>query len=465
MKRLVEFVRSVLPADPAQLLLLGGTVCLVIAPRLRWWPAGMVFASARTATWFGSSLELLRVWFVYPIIFASVAGYYVCFWPGRRPVRRILRVVFGPALAGTGLLLGRVIYPTASVSSVFESTHQWAQSIPWKSMPGLHFALLGLLLIGLFLSRLALGITSLPLSLPGPVVFDGEEGASWRGLQFAVWFLVGPLFLSSMLVFLILMLQSAMAGQPWRHLQSPWFPGLSGIVETGLSLGIILFLIGRSERHVLRKWMRLPAGKYAALAFLFPVASTTVISAGQYAFDRFEWARQQFGTIEAPEFESYFHRPDIWLLLLFFSALFEEMIFRGVLQPKFIKRYGLYRGITLVGFSWSAFHFVSDFAFSRADDQKALEILTFRILMCVTLSFVLGWLALRSGSVFPAAIAHAFYNIFVYSNFGFPFVGKETVRVILWAVLALLLFRYWPPALTEVPETSREMAAKIAAVE
>src|SRR5260370_28532065 len=204
MKRLVEFVRSVLPADPAQLLLLGGTVCLVIAPRLRWWPAGMVFASARTATWFGSSLELLRVWFVYPIIFASVAGYYVCFWPGRRPVRRILRVVFGPALAGTGLLLGRVIYPTASVSCAFESTHQWALSIPWKSMPGLHFALLGLLLIGLFLSRLALGITSLPLSLPGPVVFDGEEGASWRGPPFVGGFFVGPLFLSSMLLFLSL---------------------------------------------------------------------------------------------------------------------------------------------------------------------------------------------------------------------------------------------------------------------
>ena len=211
--------------------------------------------------------------------------------------------------------------------------------------------------------------------------------------------------------------------------------------------------------------MRLPTGKYAVLGFLFPVASATIISVWQFAFDRFEWARHQFGAIEAPRFESYFQPPDIWLLLLFFAALFEEVIFRGVLQPKFIRRYGLYRGITLVGLVWSAFHFVSDFAFSRAGDQQALEILTFRILMCVTLSFVLGWLALRSGSLFPAAIAHGFYNIFVYSNFGFPFVGKETVRIILWAVLALLLFRYWPPALTEVPETSKEMAAKIAAVE
>jgi len=37
--------------------------------------------------------------------------------------------------------------------------------------------------------------------------------------------------------------------------------------------------------------------------------------------------------------------PDPWLSLLFFGALFEEIIFRGLLQPRFIQRYGLYRGI------------------------------------------------------------------------------------------------------------------------
>jgi hypothetical protein len=38
MRRAVTFLRSVLPADPAQLLLLCGSIFLFIARQLRWWP-------------------------------------------------------------------------------------------------------------------------------------------------------------------------------------------------------------------------------------------------------------------------------------------------------------------------------------------------------------------------------------------------------------------------------------------
>jgi hypothetical protein len=44
MKRLAEFLTSVMPEDRAQLLFLAGTVCLVTAPRLSWWPAGFEIA-------------------------------------------------------------------------------------------------------------------------------------------------------------------------------------------------------------------------------------------------------------------------------------------------------------------------------------------------------------------------------------------------------------------------------------
>ena len=71
-----------------------------------------------------------------------------------------------------------------------------------------------------------------------------------------------------------------------------------------------------------------------------------------------------------------------------------------------------------------------------------LEYLGMRVFMCVTLSFVLGWLTLRSGSVIPAAVAHTLYNVLVFSNSGPPFPGKDIVRVSLWAVLAYALFHY-----------------------
>jgi ABC-type uncharacterized transport system YnjBCD ATPase subunit len=78
--------------------------------------------------------------------------------------------------------------------------------------------------------------------------------------------------------------------------------------------------------------------------------------------------------------------------------------------------------------------------------------------MCLALSFVLGWLTLRSGSVVPAAIAHTVYNILVLSAFGISFSGKSTLRAALWGVLAYALFRYW-----NVPEESKTETVTVAA--
>jgi membrane protease YdiL (CAAX protease family) len=142
-------------------------------------------------------------------------------------------------------------------------------------------------------------------------------------------------------------------------------------------------------------------------------------------------------------FGSYFNVPDIWLLLLFFAAVFEEVIFRGLLQTRFIHRYGLFRGIFLVGIVWAAFHFFSDFSFLHST-QEVLAKLGNRISMCLALNFALAWLTLRSQSIVPAAIAHTLYNVLVFSPNGPQFAGKGVLRVALWAVLAYVLFRYWP---------------------
>jgi membrane protease YdiL (CAAX protease family) len=72
--------------------------------------------------------------------------------------------------------------------------------------------------------------------------------------------------------------------------------------------------------------------------------------------------------------------------------------------------------------------------------------------VCVALNFVLAWLTLRSESVVPAAIAHALYNVMAHSPMGPQFAGKDVLRVALWAVLAYVLFHYWPSP----PETKLE---------
>jgi hypothetical protein len=69
--------------------------------------------------------------------------------------------------------------------------------------------------------------------------------------------------------------------------------------------------------------------------------------------------------------------------------------------------------------------------------------------MCLVLNYVLAWLTLRFSSVLPAALAHAFYNVLVFSEFDPPFPGKNALRLGLWAILAWVLFRYWPPQIEQ----------------
>jgi len=451
LKRAAEFLRSVIPADPFQLLFLAGIVCLVVAHGLRWWPVEVRPAPDRITDWFGRLLQIFGALLVYPIIFAATAGYFVCFWPGSHPVRRVLGLVFLPTMAGLGLMFTRFAYLSGPSSSVLESTgsivlqrFHWAQSMLWK-LPGFQFSLAGLLLIAIFTSRLAFGIATLPLALPGRPALESEDLGSWRRLRLLIWFLVSLVSLPLVLLsFLTIGVPLILTSRLPSFFQSDWFTRLSRIMEGIVVLGIALCIMGKEGRETARSSIRLPGLRWPLFALAFPIGIDIFISVGQYVLDRAYWAAHYFGKFEPPQFGSYFDVPDIWFLLLFFDAFFEEVIFRGLLQTRFVRRYGLYRGIFLVGIVWAAFHFFSDFSFSRFTDQEVLVKLCFRMFMCVALNFVLAWLTLRSESVVPAAIAHALYNVLIYSPIGPQFAGKDVLRVALWAVLAYILFRYWP---------------------
>ena len=435
-----------------QLIFLAGVVCLFVAPRLRWWPLGLVVAPERLQGSFAQQMLLLGVFFVLPISFASVAGYFVCIWPGNHPLRRILLLICLPAMVGLGLMLSRLIYLTAPSSSFLEGAgslvaHKisWARTLPWSLLPGFHFCVIGLILIAIYASRLAFGIAALPLSLPGNATSNAPDPVAWKRVQYLIWALVGPLYLiSSSLAWLTLGLPIILSSRVPAYTQSVWFSRFSRPLEGIVVLAVMIWIAGKDDRRVISKTIRLPEPKYAGLSVAIPIGIAVVLSTGQYLFDRARWAAHNFGNMDPPQFGSYFTLPDPWLLLLFFPALFEEMIFRGLLQRRFVQRYGIYRGIFFVGIVWAAFHFSSDFAFARVTDQEAILKLASRIFTCLVLSYVLGWLTLRTGSILPASLAHTFYNVLVFSDFGQPLLGKSTIQLALWAVLAYVLFLRWP---------------------
>jgi membrane protease YdiL (CAAX protease family) len=446
-----KFIRSVIPADPAQLLILAGAVCLTVSPHLRFWPPDFVPTGGRRAELLIEQTAPLRILLGWFVMFSGMAAYFVCFWPGSRPVRRILLSVFAPGIAGSGLILAQIFWFAQPATSVLQSTHPITQSVkpldwtPWVSLPGFFFCFAGLLLIAIYTSRFAFGIARLSLSLPDSPSNEATDSCAWLRLQWVIWVLVGPLILVSVVLgFLTIGLLLIFSSRIPVYTQTVWFNRLSPVAEGAAALGVLLWIMGKENRQVIWSVARFPELLHAALGLSLPIGIAALISAAQYLLARAQWAAHGFGMEVPPSLGSFFNLPDPWLYLLVFSAFFEEIIFRGLLLRRFVHRYGIHRGIILVGIVWAAFHFHSDVSFSRATITGALTILGSRVAMCLVLNYVLAWLTLHFSSVIPSALAHAFYNVLMFSELDQPFPGKTALRLGLWAVLAWVLFRYWP---------------------
>ena len=94
-------------------------------------------------------------------------------------------------------------------------------------------------------------------------------------------------------------------------------------------------------------------------------------------------------------------------------ALGEEIGWRGFLVPELSKVVGFPAVATISGLMWAVYHFpILLFADYNAG-APAWYGLTCFTLMVVADSFILAWLTLRSGSLWPAAILHGSHNLFV----------------------------------------------------
>ena len=97
-------------------------------------------------------------------------------------------------------------------------------------------------------------------------------------------------------------------------------------------------------------------------------------------------------------------------------ALGEEIGWRGFLVPELSKVVG-FTGVGIIsGLMWAVYHFpVLLFADYNAGTPAWYGLTCFTLYMVVADSFILAWLTLRSGSLWPAAILHGSHNLFIQS--------------------------------------------------
>jgi len=465
MKRVAQFLRSVLPADLFQVCFLAGLVCFTIAPHLLWWPGRQ---NDNWSVRLNASPEpigsyALQVAAGYGFLLVSSAGYFFCLWPRKRPAWKVGLLVLLPAVLSTGATLAKFLSIRAGGYSVpyhaRSSNLGFSRVVTevWLAGAGMQLAVFGIFLAGIFWIRLLSGGRSrLPVTLGGDGTIPDMRQPAWEGAKRLMWFATAPLgtVLTALLVLPVLLLLSR-ATKGLSDNEWVWMDWLQKLIAALVALGLALLLAGRDNRKSLWSSCKLPEPTVIIVAAALPVFVTLLAAVAHFLVNRAHWAANDFGKYSPPELLNYLPRPAIWMVGLVFGAFVEEVIFRGVLQQHFVQRYGVWPGIFLVGAVWAAIHFYSDMGLS--DTEIALRLLH-RIVACVVLGIALSWLTLRFGSLIPATLAHWLSNVGIFSAHERAYPGSEWNRTLVWLLVVLVLYRFWPLPQPE-REESRETAA------
>ncbi len=98
-------------------------------------------------------------------------------------------------------------------------------------------------------------------------------------------------------------------------------------------------------------------------------------------------------------------------------ALGEELGWRGFLLPRLVSCLGFTRGCLVSGLIWAVWHY-PDLLWGdyNAGTNPRFATACFT-LMVIAMAFPLGWLRLRTRSVWPCALLHASHNVFIQGIF------------------------------------------------
>jgi membrane protease YdiL (CAAX protease family) len=196
-----------------------------------------------------------------------------------------------------------------------------------------------------------------------------------------------------------------------------WCPALAALASCRF--------LGRSFRSLAWRW---PMGRYVALAYFLPLAYAGVAYGVVWGLRLGGWnsgfvaeVARSFGLRGMPAWGSLalylVLTPTALMIMSLASALGEEVGWRGFLVPELAKQTSYTKLSLLTGVIWAAWHSpILLFADYNAGTNRWYALGCFTV-MVVSMCFVLAWLRLKSGSLWPAALLHASHNLFVQAIF------------------------------------------------
>lgn len=197
-----------------------------------------------------------------------------------------------------------------------------------------------------------------------------------------------------------------------------WCPAFAALATCRL-FGIDLATLG---------WNWRPA-KYVTWSYVIPILYalpvylvTWLLIRGSFAFSAFAAPLgEAFGFPHAPSAVTLLLAVPMYATVGVISstarALGEEIGWRGFLLPRLVDQAGFTWGCLLSGCIWAVWHYPGLlFADYNAGTSPAFALGCFT-LMVIADSYILGWLRLKSGSLWTAAVLHASHNLFIQAIF------------------------------------------------
>jgi membrane protease YdiL (CAAX protease family) len=279
------------------------------------------------------------------------------------------------------------------------------------------------------------------MSQPRPVALRDDARPGPGDLRHVVVF-TGLAFALAWLVALPLWLGDGLA--------SPWFPLVAvGVMTTPAVAALVVVLLLERPQHparVLGLWPLTPVRRllgYTALALVVPIALVLaalpigallgVYPADFTTFSGFRAVLDQqlraagveelplpVGTLVAVQLATI----PLGALINLLPALGEELGWRGWLLPKLLPL-GTVPALLVSGVIWGLWHAPLILLGYNYPDAPGWLGLTCMVVMCVLVGAVFGWLRLRSGSVWPAALAHGAFNAAAGSYLLFAAAGER----------------------------------------
>lgn len=167
------------------------------------------------------------------------------------------------------------------------------------------------------------------------------------------------------------------------------------------------------------------AARYAWLGYLIPIAYSVPVYLAVWFTGLGGWAPPEFVKQTAAEF-GWTNLSPGWVIIFFVlltaslrfvggisRALGEEIGWRGFLVPELAKVVGFPAIGFISGLMWAAYHYGAVLFSSYNGGTSPWFSLSCFTIMVVADSYILAWLTLRSGSLWPAAILHASHNLFI----------------------------------------------------